>query len=761
MNTTQKLTAAVVLAVLIAVPCHAQKVVEVEIKGELNKVAKSLILSTIGLAPGVELSQENVQAAVRHLQGLGVFEDIQIWGERVAGGIKVIVVVEEYPTLEDVRFKGNKHVKEKDMEESLAFVTGQVIAPKDIARGKQKIIDLYQDKGYLRAEVDGKLFDSETEGKVYLQYNVVEGKKVKIRRIRILNAEAVSEGKVKKQMETKEKKWWRKGEYKSDTYREDKDKILAFYKSKGYYQADILRDSIYYDETRQNLFIDIQVEEGQKYRMGAISWDGNALFESDFLAERLPIDEGDVYKFSGLELTHLVRTAYLDKGYLDTEVIPQETLRGDSVDVAFKIFEGEPWKIRRINIKGNTKTREKVIRRELELRPGDIYQQELVQESQRRVYMLNFFKNVEIEPEFGSTDSDRLVDLNFQVEEQPTGQASMGAGYSQRDKLVGQIGLRIPNFRGMGQNLDFSWEFGTRREQFLVGFTEPWLFDTPTSLSVRAFLLNQQYFNLYDRRSKSVNVRIGRRLQRLSYSSLSLGYRLQSDSYNDFSNSINESLLSSGRYETRRTSSFELTYQRDTRDLAQFPTKGTLFSFRPEIATSFTGGEVDFHSHELRFNYYRPSWWKFILSVETKMSVIDGFSKWDDEHLSFFDLFTPGGIDWWDGVVRGYPDRSLGPRSSGIPLGGRSMIVLNLEYRFPVAENQVFGLLFADGGNAWKDLASMSPLDLRRSVGFGFRIMTPMLGMIGFDFGYGFDRRKVDTNPAGWNTHFQFGPQFF
>ncbi len=761
MKMTNKLLSAVLLGLLLVTQSRAQKVVEVEVHGELNKVAESLIRSTIGLAAGVELSQENVQAAVRDLQGLNVFEDIQIWGERVTGGIKVIVVVEEYPTLEGIRFKGNKHVKDKDMKESLAFVAGQVIAPKDIARGTQKIVDLCQDKGYLRAEVVGQLFDAEDEGKVYLQYTIDEGEKVKIKRIRILNADAISEGKVKKQIETKEKRWWRKGEYKADTYRDDKDKILAFYKSKGYYQAEIVRDSVYYDGSRKNLFIDIEVEEGQKYRMGELAWDGNVLFGNEVLAAKLPMEEGDVYKFSGPELSYLVRTAYLDKGYLDTEVIPQETLRGDSVDVVFKVFEGEPWKIRRINIKGNTKTREKVIRRELELRPGDIYQQDLVQESQRRVYMLNFFKDVQIEPEFGSTDSDRLVDLNFQVEEQPTGQASMGAGYSQRDKLVGQIGLRIPNFRGMGQNLDFSWEFGTRRKQFLIGFTEPWLLDTPTSLSVRAFILNQQYFNLYDRQSKSLSVRIGRRLERLSYSSLSIGYRLQTDSYNDFSDSISESMVASGRYETRRTSSFELTYQRDTRDLAQFPTSGTLFSFRPEIASSFAGGEVDFHSHEIRFNYYRPSWWKFILSIETKMSIIDGFTDWDDDHLSFFDLFTPGGIDWWDGVVRGYPDRSLGPRSGGIPLGGRSMMILNLEYRFPVAQNQVFGLLFADAGNAWSDIEGMSPLDLRRSAGFGFRIMTPMLGMIGFDFGYGFDRRKVDNNPAGWNTHFQFGPQFF
>ena len=144
------------------------------------------------------------------------------------------------------------------------------------------------------------------------------------------------------------------------------------------------------------------------------------------------------------------------------------------------------------------------------------------------------------------------------------------------------------------------------------------------------------------------------------------------------------------------------------------------------------------------------------------MAVVDGFSDADDRNLSIWQRFSPGGVDYWDGQVRGYPDRSLGPRtSSGIPVGGRSMIVANFEYRFPIAEQQVYGILFADAGNAWETIPDLNPLKLRRSLGFGFRVQTPMLGMIGFDFGYGFDREKVDGIPASWNTHFQFGPQFF
>ncbi|MCH2659745.1 outer membrane protein assembly factor BamA [bacterium] len=769
---------------------QAQKVIEIEVQGELRKVAKSLILTTVGLEPGVELSQENVQQAVRDLQGLNVFEDIQIYGDQKPEGIKLYIIVVEYPSLEGLRFKGQKNLKEKDMKEALALVTGQVIAPRDVVRGEQKILDLYREKGYLRAEVKGQTFAGEEPGKIYVQYDIAEGSKVQIKQIRLVQRRAdgtvvdsrdlprrnprrpqqwdglgPEPRKLIGLMETKEKHWWRKGEFSGDTYAEDKQKLLAYYRSLGFQQAAISRDSVYYDSTRRHLFIDVEIDEGQRYRLGAVSWDGNAIFGSDELVEKLELERGMIYGRSGLELADMARFTYYEKGYLDTRVVPHETIRGDSIDVSFQIFEGQPWTIRKVDIAGNTKTHEKVIRREIELRPGDIYQQNLVQESQRRIFLLNFFKDVQIQPEYSPVEDERLVDLTFNVEERPTGQASMGAGYSDRDKLVGQIGLRIPNFRGMGQNLDFSWEFGTRREQFLVGFTEPWLFDTPTSLTVRIYTMKSQYYEFYDFERNSINIRVGRRLKKPAYSSLSFGYRLESESYSDFGENFDRSLLDNPlyarRYEERLTSGFELVYSRDTRDQAQFPTKGTLFTYTPEIASSIVAGDVDFHKHEVGFNYYRPSWWKFVWSLETKVAVIDGFTADDDLNLSIWERFSPGGVDYWDGQVRGYPDRSLGPRISNVNIGGRSMIIANLEYRFPIAEQQVYGILFADAGNAWESVSDLNPLKLRRSLGFGFRVQTPMLGMIGFDFGYGFDRKKVDGIPAGWNTHFQFGPQFF
>ena len=754
------------------------RVEEIEIQGDLRRVAESLIRTTAGVEPGIELSQENVQEALRSLQGLNVFEDIQLWAEQTesGSGLKLIIVVKEYPTLKGVRYKGHKEIKEREMKEAVVLIAGQVVAPKDVARGRQRILKLYEDKGYLSALVEGTLFDGEAEGEVYLQYDITEGEKVKIAAITITGNEHLSSGKLQKQMETKPKRWWRGGEFKADVFAEDKQRMLAYYRSLGYQQAAIVRDSIYYDDTRQRLFIDLEVDEGDQYFVGEFTWDGNELFDEVQLASALGIGHGEVFQYSAPELAYLAKQAYYERGYLDTEIIPHEIIHGDSIDVAFQIFEGEPWRIRRIDFAGNVKTREKVLRREIALMPGDVFKQSQLEESQRRLFMLGYFKDVQVNEQTSPFGDEKFIDLNFVVEEQRTGAASMGAGYSDRDKLVGQLGLQIPNFRGLGQNLDFSWEFGTRREQFLFGFTEPWLLDTPTSLSFRVYKLNQQYLNSFDFKRNSVSLRVGRRLQKPSNTTVSLGYELRDERYADFSSGYDQTDAS---FSPRTTSSFELTARRDTRDLPDFPTSGSVLSYSPELASSFIAGDTDFHRHEVIANYYRPSWWKFVIAFETKFALIDGFSKFDDENISFWDKFTPGGIDWWDGQVRGYPDASLGPRFSavtdssgkdtgklaedvlGTNIGGRSMMTINLEYRFPITERQVIGLAFFDAGNAWAGVGDFNPTDLRKSIGVGFRVLTPMLGMIGFDFAYGFDRRKVDGQRPGISTHFQFGPRFF
>ena len=746
----------------LVLPVLAQPTVEeIEIQGDLRRVAESLILTTIGLEPGVHLSQDNVQEAVRALDALQVFSDIQLWAEpgESPQGLKLIVVVQEYPTLEGLRFRGQDELDENDMEEEIDLVVGQVVAPKDVARGRQRILEMYGEKGYLRAEVEGQLFDGDEEGSVILQYDIVEGDKVKIAAIEIHGNEAFDDGKLRKQMETKPKRWYRKGEFQADVFEEDQQRILAFYRSEGYQQAVILRDSIYYDDSRRRLYIDLEVDEGRRYFVRDLAWEGNELFTDEELAREMKVGPGDVFAYSATELSFLAKGAYYERGYLDTEVIPHERIHADSIDVTFQVFEGEPWRIRRIDFAGNVKTREKVLRRELALRPGEVFKSSQLQESQRRLYMLGFFKDVQVQDQASVAGEEKLIDLTFNVEEQRTGAASMGAGYSDTYKLVGNIGLQIPNFRGQGQSLDFNWEFGTRRKQFLMGFTEPWLFDTPTTSSVRVYSLTQQYLEAFDFHRNSISVRLGRRLKKPAFASVTLGYQLRTQKYTDFSSDVDASLP---QYEPQTTSSLEVVFRRDTRDLPDFPTRGSVISYTPEVASSLIAGDVDFHRHELTANIYRPGFWRFVLALETKFALIDGFSPYDDTHITFWDKFTPGGVDWWDGQVRGYPDASLGPRNDdGTPLGGRSMMTMNLEYRFPITGRQVVGLVFADAGNAWAGIRDFNPIDLRRSAGVGFRVITPMLGMIGFDFGYGFDRRKVDGRRPGLSTHFQFGPRFF
>ena len=337
------------------------------------------------------------------------------------------------------------------------------------------------------------------------------------------------------------------------------------------------------------------------------------------------VEAGDVFQYSASELAYLVKTAYYERGYLDTEVIPHEQVHGDSIDVTFRVFEGEPWRIRRIDFAGNVKTREKVMRRELAMRPGDIFKSSQLEESQRRLYMLGFFDDVEVRDQASVAGDEKQIDLTFNVAERRTGAASMGAGYSDTYKLVGNIGLQVPNFRGLGQSLDFNWEFGTRRKQFLVGFTEPWLFDTPTSSSVQISNLTMEYRESYDYHRNQVRVRLGRRLKKPAFASVTLGYQLYTQRYSDFAAEI-DSLSGLARFQPQTTSSVDVVFRRDTRDLPDFPTTGSVISYTPELASSLIAGDVDFHRHKLTANIYRPTFWRFVLALETKFALIDGFS---------------------------------------------------------------------------------------------------------------------------------------
>ncbi|MFT5365431.1 MAG: outer membrane protein insertion porin family [Candidatus Latescibacterota bacterium] len=735
---------------------------EIRVRG--NSFAEaSLIQDQSGLYAGQRLGSEDAGRAIRNLFKMGLFGDVKIFVDTdVVGGIAVEIVVVEYPRLGKVKFEGNGAFNDKKLKRELGLIEGQLIKPQEKKRSVVKLLELYHEKGYLLAAADVEVETPDDEGHLPLTFKIDEGRKVNLKKIRFHGNEPFTNTRLRKQMkETKQDGWWfGGGKYKEEDYEMDKESVLAFYRENGHREAAIVSDSLSYGPNKRDMYLDITIDKGPLYRFGKVSWAGNEKLADLGMAGLVVVDSGGVYSEERLFKTQdQLKNAYMDVGYIGANIFPVETERDDHViDVHFDVVENDPWKVRKILISGNTKTKDRVIRRELRVWPGQTFSRALLERSMREVMALNFFTNVVPTPI--PIESSSEIDLEFLVEEKSTGTASVGAGYSERDKLVGTIGLQIPNFKGNGQQLDFQWEFGTQRETFRIGFTEPWFRNTPTSLSGSLFHDTQRFSASgvanFDQQTRGGGFRVGRRLRFPDYSRASVGYRLEDVRFINFSDSTTTQV---GSLSNNVTSSISANFTRDSRDLPQFSTSGSVISYTPALAGGFLAGNRDFHKHELVTSFYFPLFWKVALNMRSQLGIVASYGS---ESVPFNELYTPGGVDLFTGsMLRGYPDQSVGPQNKGGQIGGVAQLLFNAEISIPIVANQFYALLFSDAGNAWGDLEQISTADLRRSVGFGIRIVAPVVGIMGFDFAWGIDRRRVDGQPVQMITHFQFGPQFF
>lgn len=732
---------------------------EIRVRG--NEITEeSLIRFQCGLEEGTRLQPDDPATAIRNLYSLGLFADIKLFADQNADGEFVVIIeVKEHPQLSEVVFEGNKEIKSKKLKKEVGFIRGEVVEPQAIVRAKQAVLEAYREKGHNLAKVTVEEGLKDDQGRRQLIFRVEEGPKVNLKKITFHGNEAFSDGKLRSQMEeTKQDGWWfGGGKYNAKTYEEDKEKVVEFYRQNGYREAEVLSDSLYFDDTGKNLFIDIRIGEGPLYTFGDVTWEGNENLPDIAFHALIVSRKGDVFSSERIQKSlEELRNAYLDIGYLGAQVGKTEAVRDSNVvDVEYVVVENDPWKVREIVISGNTKTKDRVIRRELWINPGEVFARSKIERSVRNLMQLNYFNTVE--PDLRTNEETSEIDLVLEVDERQTGTASIGAGFSERDKLVGTVGLQIPNFLGNGQQLDFQWEFGTQRETFVLGFTEPWMFNTPTSLSTQLFRTTSRFIRDFDQRSQGGTVRVGRRLQWPDFSSVSVGYNISEVKFINFQDS---SRIGDPSLRDNVTSSVSLSFQRDSRDLPIFPTSGSVFTYRPEIAGGLLGGNVNFHKHDFTASFNFPVFWKFALNVRSTLGMVVGYGN---STLPFSELYTPGGVDLFDRtMLRGYTDQSVGPRNAnGAAIGGNSQLLFNAEMSIPIAPNQFYGLIFADAGNAWDKQSKISMFDLRRSVGFGIRIVAPLLGIMGFDFAWGLDRELVDGQPTGMTTHFQFGPQFF
>ena len=807
-------------SLIFAQTAKSYKILGISVQG--NKTADAAtIIANSGLKIGDEIQipfDQSTANAIKQLWSLNLFSDVKIdIDKQVGNGVFLLIKVKEYPRFEKVVIQGNDELSTSDIEGKIDLQRGQILKPQDESRIKEAILQQYEKDGYLNAKVNIEHFiyytadttkdqievvwrnekdfsDEYTvkydknentyfnlidkiKDRILLMLRIKENQKVIVRKIEFTGNKAFTGSKLKGEMSnTEEKVWWKfwsSAEFDPKKFDEDKKSIVDFYQSQGYRDAQIVSDSLIYSDDKKDLTILINMYEGPQYHIRNITWEGNTIFPDKILNERLDFKKGDIYDYKkfqenlrGNKAQSDVNSLYLDNGYLMFNLKPTETkVDDDSMDIAIRVDEKNQFRVGKVDITGNDKTKDKVIRRELFTIPGDYFNRGLLLRSIQQLANLKYF-NVEklYGPEGINTSlkNDSTVNVSFNVEEKSSDYLNASVGYSGSFGFSGAVGITLSNFAmdhpfslGGGQILSFNWQFGVSNiyRTFTLGYTEPWLFDTPTLVGFQVFDTRQQYY--YDMRQAGGSVKIGRRLNwpdNYFYLQGMLQYQ-----FNDIING--QGYYTQGKYNQYTIGA---TISRKDIDNPIFPSIGSNIQFDAQLSGGpFLPGDLNYYQLSFQTEWYKRLFNtnRVALYTDAEFGYIHELDQATVLKISPFTRFMMGG----NGLViatiplRGYDDRSIGPAR-----GGDVYLKFTTEFRVAVTLEPVplYLLAFAEAGNVYLNIQNTDPFTLRRSAGVGARIMINPIGLIGFDVGYGFDRKLVNGQNPAWLFHFQFGKGF-
>ena len=726
---------------------------------------EQLIRINSGLRVGTALRGEDVQQAIRQLWSLKRFSSVEVaLAREVAEGVYLEIQVEELPRLRSIEVLGNDKLGKTRIRDALKPIVtvGQPVGELAMFKVRQELKSLYEKEGFRLVEVEVTVKDiSGGQGDLYVV--IKEGQRIRIGEVLIQGNEQISDAKLIRRMKkTRPRMVFRSGKFDREAFETDKGAMVDYLHNLGYRDARVLSDSVWADE-KGDLVVRVDLYEGALYHVGQITWTGNTVFSAAELERQLQFRPGDPWskkKFDA-SLSEGLHDLYYNRGYIQAQVMPVELPRGDStIDIRFEIAENRVFSVRRVDFAGNDKTREKVMRREMVLRPGDTFDVGKLRRSLRELTILNYFETVNPQVDIAGADQ---VDLTVEVKEKNSDQIMMSAGYSERDKLVGSIGFSLNNLMGNGQTLSFDWQFARNYRSLNLEFQEPWLLDRPILAGFRVFDIQRtQAYNWdFDQQSRGGSLTLGKRLNWPdNYFRASGTYRIEEDIYTNFVESSREELNRRGIFEDRPevASTLSLSLARDSRDHPEFPQNGSTIRLDSEIGGGLLGGDRDFQRYTLEARSYSPFLGRFIHYNSLELGMVDGLDA--DDEVPWIKRFFMGGSGLSLGTpLRGYADRSVGTGEDG----GRAMFKAGTEIRFQLIPSPtVYGLGFSEAGMVWKNLKSASLSGLNKSAGVGLRLHMPMIGLIGLDYAYGFDRLDSGTGlrQGQWEFHFQFGREF-
>jgi outer membrane protein insertion porin family len=782
-----------------AQPVPTFHIKEVVVEGN-NRASAMVVQTTSRLYPGRDVTAIDIQRGIHRLWDLGFFANVQVYNEEEAeDSVMLRIAVEEYKSLEDTKLEGNRKIGNNKILEAIEIKSPQILTDYAISEVVRKVKKLYHDDGYLNVEVTTSQEPGDHPHGEILTISIVEHKKVRLSNIQFEGNENVSTFLLRSQMkETKRWRWylfWR-SPFDRDAYETDLHNVTKYYRNHGYRDARVTSDSLLTTPAGKDLELVVRIHEGDLYYYRDFVWEGNNLHSDDDLESALGFKRGDLYNEDSFAnaVSQKVHPVYMDEGYLYSGVQPVELPVGkDSLDVVFNVVENQKVSIRYINITGNERTRDYVIRRELRIDPGETFSYEKLGRSQRDIWILNFFENVE--PNVLPVDEDE-VDLSIKVTERSTGKANLSVGYTEQYGMIGGGGLEFDNLAGTGQKLNLTYNRGASAnlnyysrtaqasyQSASVSLINPWLFNTPNLVGFSAFYSERgrspyevSYFN-FDIRQYGGSVRFGRRFRwpdnffqgSWIFQGVNKTYLGSATNLSNYLVGVQEEDIHTDEngksYVSTVGMALTQSIRRDSRDRPEFPKNGSEMSWVSTLSGSVLGGNEDFHKHVFSIKWFLPLAEKLVFHHNFKMGAIKQILATGDRSIlppeeKFF--MGGSGIPYGE-MLRGYSDNTIGPYSGGRPLGGTVMMKYSAEIRLLLSENPtIYTLAFMDMGNSWYNFSYVDPFKLKRSAGVGVRMFMPMLGMLGLDLGYGFDSVDFDQDqgPHGWEVTFIFGMPF-
>ena len=776
----------------------------IEVKGvKYLDVSVLITISKLAVGDRILVPGEATSNAVKNLWAQGLFDDVALEVNRTSNDtIYFDLILAERPRVSRVVIKGLGKSETADIQEKLNNQKGKIVNENLKNVINSIITKHFAEKGYLNTtvKIDPKQDTTDANSRIV---NIIVDKKTKVK-VNAINFEGnkdFSDAKLNKLLKKTNPMAWYKllgsGKFLKDKYEEDKESLVAKMREKGYRDAEIIRDSVYkFDEKSVN--IDIKLNEGKKYYFGNITFAGNAKYPSSVLQQILKIEKGEVFSEAKLEKTLRsspssddVSSVYLNDGYLTFNADPVQTrIYNDTVDLEIRIYEGPQYTINKIILKGNEVTNDKVVLREIRTKPGQKFSKDLLVRSQRQISQLGNFDEQKIDIKPIPNPADGTVDIQYTVVEKPSDQIELSGGFG-GGRVVGTLGLTFNNFsarnlfnlkeykplpRGDGQKLSIRGQTnGKFYQSYNFSFSEPWFGGKkPIYFGISAFTsLQSNGFGKDNPNSQRI---------RLNGMTFSLGKQLKwPDDYFriDYATNLQQFKLNnySGFLFDNGTSydfSVSQVLSRNSVDAPIFPTSGSNLKFTVQATlpySSFNGKNynnlsttdrykfAEYHKWKFESQFFQRVYGKLILKAQAQFGFIGFYNK--EVGQAPFGRFKLGGdglqgFDFLQGseiiALRGYANNAVVPEgalpNAGSPIFNRYI----LELRHPITLNQsatVFVLAFAEGGNTWNNFSTFNPFNVKRSAGFGARIYLPIFGLLGIDYGRGFDPIPGNSNDGG------------